>query len=128
LLSYSADTCFRLELNFSVQIVQMVLLIGVQSTPAIIEYKRASVIMYNEPKKCPYCNCLFLTNMDYEAHVSFRHWRRSKNDVWEWMPAKDAPHIVQRIKVSGEFTDGVYTYRLSEDDALIFRRRINKLY
>lgn len=91
--------------------------------PIIIEHKRPGVVRYREPKKCQYCNCFFFTNVDYEAHVSSRHWRRSRNGEWEWMPAEDAPHIAQRIKISGEFSDGIYMYRLSDDGAIIFRRR-----
>lgn len=89
----------------------------------IIEYRRQGVVAFKKPRKCPYCNCHFGTNVDLEDHISAIHWKTSGGG-WELMPADRAPQIAQRLKVSGEFTDGAYVYRLSGDGSLIFRRRL----
>ncbi|MEM2591572.1 MAG: hypothetical protein QXI60_03205 [Thermofilaceae archaeon] len=87
----------------------------------INDYTRKDVITYKDPgKKCPYCNCYFITNVDLESHIRAIHWK--KGNGYDWMDAKEAPDIKRRIAVSGEYIEGPYKYTMK--DGKIIRRRI----
>lgn len=74
-------------------------------------------------RKCRLCNCYFVTDEDYEAHME-THWKKTHDGSGEWLPAEGDPELARMISVAGSVTRNGYKYVLIADGKIIYRKKM----